>query len=82
MDASAKKNLLISQLMNYFEQDASRLVQLGEGLKMLGIDTNDSATLDRIAQYPEYFTTLISYSELGLLTKMKQSVDIIKGDKI
>jgi len=79
MDASAKKNLLIAQLLVHFEQDISRLTKLGNGLRMLGIDTNDSDTLDRISAYPEYFTTLISYSELGLLSKLEESVKVIKG---
>jgi len=79
MDVSVKKNQLINQLLIYFNQDMSRLHRLGDGLRMLGIDTNDSATLDRIAANPEFFTTLISYSDLGLLSKLRESVDTIKG---
>jgi len=55
MDASAKKQMLISQLMQYFDQDTARLVTLGDSMRMLGLDTNDELTLDRIAAYPEHF---------------------------
>ena len=79
MDASTKKNLLVNQLMNYFEQDSARLVKLGESLRMLGIDSNDGATLDRIAANPAHFTQIITYTDLGLLPKLKESVDVIKG---
>ncbi len=79
MDAQAKKLQLVQQLINFFENDKYRLKRLGDGLKVVGIDTNDSATLDRIAEYPEYFTTLISYAELGIFEKLIESVNKIKG---
>ena len=78
MDASVKKSQLIEQLMNYFEQDKSRLLRLGDGLRLLGLDTNDAHLLDKIAERPEVFATLISYSDLGLLSKLKEVVDILK----
>ena len=79
MDASAKKQMLISQLMQYFDQDTARLVTLGDSMRMLGLDTNDELTLDRIAAHPEHFAQIITYTDLGLLPKLKESVDVLKG---
>ena len=79
MDAIAKKSSLVDQLMIYYNNDQTRLVQLGDALRMLGIDSNDEATLNRIAENPAHFTQIITYTDLGLLQKLKESVDVLKG---
>jgi len=79
MDAQVKRQRLIDQLLIYFNQDMNRLVRLGNGLRMLGIDTSNEVHLDRIAQNPEHFMLIITYSDLGILDKMTDSVNILKG---
>lgn len=81
MDASAKKEALVNQLLAYFGNDTNRLMKLSKGLKTVGIDVNQEYILDSIAANPEYFLTLVTYADLGILEKLTDSVDIIKGVK-
>ena len=79
MDVTFKKQQLVNQLLHYFDNDMNRVIALGDGLRLLGINTNDEATLDRIASMPEYFTTMISYSELGMFKKLIEHSNKLKG---
>ena len=79
MDANSKKQMLINQLLVHFNQDMARLVKLGNGLRLLGIDTNNEAHLDNIAAHPEQFLVLLTYSDLGILDKLIEPVTILRG---
>ncbi len=79
MVVSTKKQQLIDQLMRYYNNDQSKVILLGQALKMLGLNTDDEAFLHRIEQYPEAFTTIITMSDLGILDKVREQVDILKG---
>ena len=79
MDVQRKKQRLVDQLLNHFNQDMSRLTRLGNGLRLLGIDTNNEHHLDMIAAHPEQFMVIMTYSDLGILDKLQEPVKLLKG---
>ncbi len=79
MDVATKKQMLIDQLLVHFNQDMTRLGKLGNGLRLLGIDTNNELHLDNIAAHPEQFLVLLTYSDLGILDKLIEPVTILRG---
>ena len=81
MDVQHKKEQLVNQLLAYFGNDTTRLMKMSGGLKALGIDVNQNHILDSIAANPEHFLTILTYADLGILEKLTESVNIIKGVK-
>ncbi len=79
MDVSTKKQMLIDQLLVHFNHDMARLNKLGNGLRLLGIDTNNEAHLDNIAAHPEQFLVILTYSDLGILEKLIEPITILRG---
>lgn len=45
----------------------------------VGLDVRDVEIIKNIEKNPEWFTVLLSYSELGLLKRMGSSINKLKG---
>lgn len=73
-----KQKKLIQQLSNFFNGDKTRIKLLAENCKAIGFPLNVEKNLDAIAQEPEHFTLLITYSDLGLLEKLTKSLKILQ----
>jgi len=49
--------------------------------KAVGLDIGNIEIIKRIAQEPEWFTILLTYSELGLLPKLGKAVTTLKQNQ-
>ena len=67
---------LQSQLLKYFDGDKSRLLKLAESCEILGFKIRDN--IDSISKNPEQFSLLITYSDLGILSKLTDSLKKLK----
>lgn len=47
----------------------------------VGLDIGNPEIIRNIAQKPEWFQVIISYSELGLLKRMGNAIETIKGNR-
>ncbi len=66
-----------SQLTKYLG-NKERVKIFAKECKSIGLDIGNPDIIRNIAKKPEYFTVLISYSELGLLKKLGEAVIKIK----
>ena len=73
-----KKKQLIQQLLNYFEGDKTRVKRLGDGCKAIGFSLSEEKNIDAVIANPEAFTTIISYSDLGILGKLTDVLEVLK----
>ena len=65
------------QLLNYFGGDKKRLVALADGCNEIGFPIRDN--IESISKNPEHFAILITYSDLGILGKLTDSIKKLKG---
>jgi len=70
---------LQSQLLKYFDGDKSRLIRLAESCEIIGFRIRDN--IDAISKHPEQFSLLITYSDLGILSKLTDSLKQLKEVK-
>lgn len=73
-----KQKKLVQQLLNYFNQEQSKVKALGDGCRAIGFPLNTEENIDAVASNPEAFATLISYSDLGILGKLVDVLTILK----
>ena len=64
------------QLLNYFDGDKSRVQELGRCCKAIGFPISENVEV--ISKNPEHFMLLITYSDLGILSKLADSLDKLK----
>jgi len=70
---------LQKQLLNFFGGDKVRLKRFALDCESIGFKLRDN--IDAIVKYPEHFSLLISYSDLGILSKLADSLNILKENK-
>ncbi|NOQ31134.1 MAG: hypothetical protein GQ570_08440 [Helicobacteraceae bacterium] len=70
---------LSKQLLNYFNGDKERVKELGRACKSIGFPIGEN--VDIIAKQPEHFMLLVTYSDLGILGKLADSLEILKKGK-
>ena len=75
--AQLTKEELGAKLLRYFKGDRARVKSLADGCKSIGFPL--AQNMDAISKHPEHFLLLVSYSDLGILTKLKETLDILKG---
>ena len=68
-----------AQLTRYFDGDVSRVKELARGCNAIGFKISEN--LEAISKNPEQFTLLISYSDLGILGKLADTLDVLKQGK-
>lgn len=71
------KQDLQKQLLRFFEDDKERLKKLATSCKILGFPIGEN--IESIQKNPEHFSLLITYSDLGILDKLTNSLEILKG---
>jgi len=64
---------LHSQLTKYLGSK-EKVKVFAKECRAIGLELGDVNVIKNIAQNPEWFTTLINYSELGLLSKLGKAV--------
>jgi len=64
---------LHSQLTKYLGSK-EKVKIFAKECRAIGLELGDVNVIKNIAQNPEWFTTLINYSELGLLPKLGKAV--------
>lgn len=79
MTQEEKKKNLVSQLARYYEGDMKKVKALGDGCKAIGFPITEH--MDAIADNPDAFMTLITYSDFGFLNKLEEVLKILKGQK-
>jgi len=70
---------LQQQLLTFFSNDKSRLKSFAQNCELIGFKLRDN--IDAIVEFPEHFSLLISYEDLGILPKLAGSLNILKGKK-
>ncbi len=65
------------QLLRYFNGDIERVKLLVKGCNALDFKISDN--LESIQKNPEHFTMLITYSDLGILGKLADTLAVLKG---
>lgn len=71
------KGDLQKQLVRYFGGDKEKVRRLAQDCRALGFDLGTN--IKAIQDYPEQFTTLISFSDLGILSKLNETLETLKG---
>jgi len=74
MELATKKKLLIQQLSNYYNGDSAKVQQLANECKALGFPLGDEKNIDSIAEKPEAFFSLMTFSDFGILAKIGESL--------
>ena len=70
------KQELQKQLLRFFEGDKNRLKKLAVSCKELGFPIGEN--IESIQKNPEQFQILITFSDLGMLEKITNSLEILK----
>ena len=70
------KQELQKQLLRFFEGDKNRLKKLATSCKILGFPIGEN--IESIQKNPEQFQILITFSDLGMLEKITNSLEILK----
>ena len=70
------KKQVQEQLLRFFDGDKERLKALAKSCKELGFPIGDN--IESIVKYPEHFSLLITYSDLGILSKLTDSLEVLK----
>lgn len=65
------------QLLRYFNGDINRVKELSRCCNAL--DFKISENIEVIAKNPEQFALIITYSDLGILGKLVNTLNILKG---
>lgn len=65
------------QLLRYFNGDVKRVKELVRCCNAL--DLKISENIELIAKNPEHFALIITYSDLGILGKLVDTLNILKG---
>jgi len=68
---------LQDQLTRYFNGDVNRVKTMVRGCNAIGFKMSDH--LEEISKNPESFMILITYSDLGILGKLADSLEKLKG---
>lgn len=76
MSSTVTKEDLGKQLLNYFGGDVNRVKTLASSCKALGFTLGEN--LESIGKNPEHFSLLITYSDLGILSKLTDSLEVLK----
>ena len=71
------KQDLQKQLLRFFDGDKERLRKLANSCKVLGFPIGEN--IESIRKNPEHFQILITFSDLGMLEKITNSLEILKG---
>lgn len=79
MTLAEKKSKLVNQLIAHYQGDKSRVKALGDNCKMLGFSLSEEANIDSISNSPEAFFTLMTFSDFGVLDKIEEVLNILKG---
>lgn len=72
------KEDLQSQLTKYFDGDINRVKRMARGCNAIGFKMSDH--LEAISKNPEHFMVLITYSDLGILEKLADTLEKLKGN--
>lgn len=70
---------LQEQLTRYFNGDIKRVKEMARGCNAIGFKMSDH--LEEISKNPELFMILITYSDLGILGKLADSLELLKKGK-
>jgi len=70
------KKQVQEQLLRFFNNDKERLKRFAKSCKELGFPIGEN--IKAIQKYPEHFSLLITYSDLGVLSKLTDSLEILK----
>ena len=65
------------QLLRYFNGDMERVKLLAKGCNAIGFKISEN--LESIQKNPEQFMLLITYSDLGILGKLADTLIVLKG---
>ena len=65
------------QLLRYYNGDINKVKELSRCCNAL--DFKISENIEVIAKNPEHFALIITYSDLGLLGKLVNTLNILKG---
>ena len=71
------KGDLQKRLLRYFDGDKERVKRLATGCRAVGFDIGTN--IKAIQEHPEQFMTLISFSDLGFLDKLTETLEVLKG---
>ena len=71
------KQELQKQLLRFFDGDKERLKKLAVSCKAIGFPIGEN--IESIQKNPEHFSLLITYSDLGILSKLTDSLEVLKG---
>ncbi len=71
------RNRFASQLTKYLG-GADKVKEFAKECKAVGLEIGDPNIIRNIAEKPEWLTTLINYSELGLLRRLGKAIDELK----
>jgi len=69
---------LQEQLTRYFNGDIERVKAMAKGCNAIGFKMSEH--LEAISKNPEEFMILITYSDLGILGKLADSLNKLKGN--
>jgi len=69
---------LQEQLTRYFDGDIERVKTMAKGCNAIGFKMSEH--LEAISKNPEAFMILITYSDLGILGKLADSLNKLKGN--
>lgn len=79
MNVEEKQKQLIAQLKSHYKNDINMIKRLSSGCRCLGLNLKDEEIIDAIADNPEHFFTLMTFSDFGILDKIKESLEKLKG---
>jgi len=65
------------QLLRYYQGDIKKVKELVRCCN--AIDFKISENIEAVIKYPEHFSLLVTYSDLGLLGKLADSLTKLKG---
>jgi len=80
MQIEEKKKQFKQQLLSHYNNDVKRVKRLVKGCKDIGLPLGEEKTLDAIAEHPEAFFTLMTFSDFGVLEKIGESLTILKEE--
>lgn len=66
------------QLTRYFNGDKEKVKQLAKDCNAIGFKISEN--IESIQKNPEQFTLLITYSDLGILGKLTETLTKLKGE--
>jgi len=72
------KQRLASQLTKYLG-NRNKVKIFAQECKVVGLNLGNIETIKTIAEKPEWFSVLLTYSELGLLSKLGSAIKALKN---